>query len=151
HLYLGLGCLDYEWNDLESAEHHLQASIKRVTVREQSWVLIDGFTALARIRRTKGDEAGARALFRQAEEAVDAVDVAWAAPFMAPARARLALAQGQVARADRALREAGPTGDDQPGLWSVIWQTIAARILLALGMPDAALAVLEPLGSSAVA
>src|SRR5262249_2608651 len=99
HLQLALGRLDYEWNDLESAEPHLQASIKRVTAREQAWVLVDGFTALARIRRTHGDEEGARELFRQAEQAVDSVDVAWAAPYLAPAQARLALAQGQAARA----------------------------------------------------
>ena len=67
----GLGELQREWNNLESAERYLEEGILLVKRWSNVWA-IEGYVALAYVRQSKGDEQGARQAIQTAEElAVD--------------------------------------------------------------------------------
>ena len=147
--YVGLGELAYERNELEVARQHVTEGIALC----QQWVyttpLAAGLVTLAWIRQAAGDPAGAL------DAIGEAVRVAPGPPSLfnpVPAqRARLLLAQGDLAAAARWTKECGLDADDEPDYGREPGQLLLARVLLAQGLPGQALALLDRLYAAAVA
>ncbi len=104
---------------------------------------------LAWIRQAAGDPAGAL------DAIGEAVRVAPGPPGLfnpVPAqRARLLLAQGDLAAATHWTKECGLDADDEPDYGREPGQLLLARVLLAQGLPGQALALLNRLYAAAVA
>jgi LuxR family maltose regulon positive regulatory protein len=132
-VYLGMGRIFYEWNDLDAAEQHLQQSLQLARQYDKS---IDTFVIceiyLARQKLARGDVAGAAAMLAETEQSVRQNDFVHRMPEVAAAQVKVLLRQGNItAAADLAGKYELPL--------------IRARVLLAQGDPSAALAVLRPL------
>jgi LuxR family maltose regulon positive regulatory protein len=144
-----LGQLAYEWDDRETAGRRLLEGIRRDPAGEQLWPLLEGHATLARLRAAQGDVAGAREAFQQAEQLLAAVSDPRTASLLVAFRARLALAQGQVARASELLGRGAPPSGDGAAIGRETEQIARGRVLLAEGRPGDALAVLAPAGRAA--
>ena len=146
--YVGLGELAYERNEMEVALQHVTEGIALC----QQWVyttpLAAGLVTLAWIRQAAGDPAGAL------DAIGEAVRVAPGPPGLfnpVPAqRARLLLAQGDLAAAALWTKECGLDADDEPEYGREPGQLLLARVLLAQGLPGQALALLDRLYAAAV-
>ena len=134
--YVGLGEVAYQRNELDRALEHVTEGI--VLCRRFAYTppLATGLVTQAWIRQATGDPAGA----------LDAIDeAAQAAPGppsplnLVPAqRARLLLAQGDLAAAARWTTEHGLGADDQPDYAREPEYLVLARVLLAEGRPGRA-------------
>jgi LuxR family maltose regulon positive regulatory protein len=128
--YLGLARISYQWNDLHSTEQHGHQCVKMTRQVEG----IDTFAAcglvLARLRRARGDVAGALALLHEAETFVRQHGFAHRMADIATAQVLMLLHQGNLAAADRLA-----VMHDLP--------ISRARVHLAQGDSAAALALLE--------
>jgi LuxR family maltose regulon positive regulatory protein len=111
----------------------------------------EGLVVLARVRQALGDQAGALAAAAKAEQAgpsPDVVDLFNPAP---AARARLLLAQGQLAQAAAWAAAKGLDAGDTPSYPREREYLLLARLLLAQGEPERARALLERLQGAAAA
>ena len=100
------------------------------------------------IRQATGDPAGALQAITEAEQASPGP-----AGLLNPVpaqRARLLLAQGDLAGAARWTKECGLTADDEPDYAQESGYLVLARLLLAQDRPGKALALLERLHAAAV-
>ena len=104
---------------------------------------------LAWIRQAAGDPAGALEAIEEAEHA-SPTTAGLLNPFPAQ-RARLLLAQGEVAAAARWTHETGLHADDEPRYPREPGYLVLARVLLAQQRPAEALALLDRLHAAAVA
>ncbi len=128
---LGLARIFYEWNDLETAQYHGEASLKLARQYDQAidrYVICQVF--LARLKWAQGDAADAREILARAEADARARNFALRLPEIASAQAQLALAQGDIAAAARLAENV-----KQP--------LLQARVLLAQGNARAALPILD--------
>ena len=147
--HVGLGEVAYERNELDSALRHVTEGIALCRQFVYTPPLAAGLVALAWIRQATGDPAGA----------LDAIGEAMrAAPIPAgllnpvPAqRARLLLAQGDLAGATRWTTDRGLAADDQLDYPRERGYLVLARVLLAQGRPGPALALLDRLHATAAA
>ena len=130
--YLGLAQIDYQWNDLDTAEQHGQQCLQ-LTRRMES---VDTYASckvfLAGLKLALGDPAGAAALLAEAEAFVRQHNFPHQMPAVAAAQVLTHLRQGNLAAAAH-LAETHPIPISQ------------ARVCLAQGNPSAALAALDPL------
>jgi LuxR family maltose regulon positive regulatory protein len=146
-IYIGLGRLLYEWNRLDEAARCLDEGRKRA---ETGGVhLADIFMTLARVHYAARDvEAMRRAIDAAARSsAMQGISAA----FMAQAElegARLELAQGDVAAAVRWAKGAN-LDTAQPTSWRENEYLTLARVLIAQGMAERALSLLESLHRAA--
>ncbi|MEP7359569.1 MAG: LuxR family transcriptional regulator, partial [Anaerolineales bacterium] len=124
--HLGLARINYEWNDLETAEQHLQKSIALVRLSVPMYRYVATDLVLARLKLARGDAAGAAALLATAEEASRQHNLDYWRPALAAAQVQTLLRQGQLAAAAHYVE----THHD-PLSW--------ARVHLAQGDPAAAL------------
>ena len=111
--------------------------------------LASGLATLAMIRQATGDPAGALEAITEAERASPGP-----AGLLNPVpaqRARLLLAQGDLAAAARFPQENGLGPDDEPDYARESAHLVLARILLAQGRPGPALALLDRLYAAAKA
>lgn len=149
-IYLGLGRLRYEANDLNGAADHLGEAIRRFSaggVPADEAVL-----ALARVRQAQGDSLQARRLVDQAAEVTAARAKLRAAAAAAwPDGVRVLLDQGDVAGARRWVDAAGVGLDREPDLWRAPEYLALARVLVAEGQADAPLPALQALRDAAAA
>ena len=111
--------------------------------------LASGLATLAMIRQAAGDPAGALAAITEAEQASPAPQ-GMLNPVPAQ-RARLLLAQGDLAGAARFPQENGLGPDDEPDYAREPGHLVLARILLARDRPGQALALLDRLHGTAKA
>jgi len=129
--HLGLARIFYEWNDLEAAQSHGEASLKLARQYDQ---VIDRYIIslvfLARLKWAQGDAAGAREILTRAEHDARERNFALRLPEIASAQAALALAQGDIATAARLAENL-----KQP--------LLQARVLLAQGNAHDALIALD--------
>ena len=108
-----------------------------------------GLVMLAWIRQATGDPTGAREAIGEARQAAPGP-----AGLLNPVpaqRARLLLAQGDVAAAAQWTREIGLSADDQPGYAREAEYLVLARVLLAQDHCGRALALLDRLHAEAAA
>lgn len=100
-LHVGLGEILYERDDLPAAEQELRRGLALGARGGEVKVLLPGHVALAHLRHALRDDAGATAALHQAERLMPS-------GFLAAAEARLALATGDDATAERWARGAAP-------------------------------------------
>ena len=111
--------------------------------------LAAGLATLAWIRQASGDPAGAREAIGEARQAAPGP-----AGLLNPVpaqRARLLLAQGNLTEAARWTTESGLGADDEPDYPRERGHLVLARVLLAQGEAERALALLDRLHAAAAA
>jgi LuxR family maltose regulon positive regulatory protein len=112
--------------------------------------LAAGLATLAWIRQAGGDPAGALDAMDEAVRASPGPPPGLLNPIPAR-RARLLLAQGNLAAAARWTQENNLNEDDEPDYAREPGHLVLARVLLAQSRPGPALALLNPLHAAAVA
>ena len=148
--YVGLAEVAYQRNELDTALRHVSEGIGACRQMNFTQPLATGLATLAWIRQAQGDAAGAREAMEEAGQAAPGPGVAGLLNPVPAQRARLQLAQGEVAAAARWAQQRGLGPDDEPGYPREPEYLVLARVLLAQDRPGAALALLERLHAAAV-
>ncbi len=149
--YVGLGEVAYQRNDLDSALRQVTEGIALCQQFVNPAPLATGLVTLAWIRQARGDPGGAREAMGEAGRAASGPDVTGLLDPVPAQRARLVLAQGDVAAAARWTRERGIDADDEPSYPLEPEHLVLARVLLAENRPGPALGLLERLHAAAAA
>jgi LuxR family maltose regulon positive regulatory protein len=149
--YVGLGEVAYQRNELDSALRHVTEGIALCRQFLYPAPLATGLVTLAWIRQAQGDPGGAlEAMDEAGRDALGGAMTGLLDP-VPPQRARLVLAQGDVAAAARWTRERGLDADDEPGYPQEPEYLVLSRVLLAQDRPCPALGLLERLHAAAAA
>jgi LuxR family maltose regulon positive regulatory protein len=149
--YLGVAEVLYERDDLDAAARYATDGIALCRPLAETQPLATGLARLAWIRHTQGDRAGALDAMNEAEQVAPVLGAAGLLNPVTAQRARLQLACGDVAAAAGWARQYGLTTSDEPDYRTEPEHLVLARVLLAQGRPDAALALLERWLTAAVA
>ena len=149
--YVGMAEVAYQRNELEAALRQVSEGIERCRQLNYTQSLGTGLAALAWIRQANGNLAGAREAMGEAERAAPGPGVAGLLNPVPAQRARLLLAQGDVAAAARWTEQRGLGPDDDPGYPREPEYLVLARVLLARARPGPALALLGRLHAAAAA
>jgi len=147
--YVGLADIGYQRDDLDVARRHATEGIALCRQFVHTTPLANGLATLAMIRQATGDPAGALAAIAEAGQA--APGPAGLLNPVPATRARLLLAQGDVAAAARFPAERDLSPDDEPEYARESGHLILARVLLAQDRPGPALALLDRLHTAAAA
>ncbi len=145
---MGLAEVAYQRNELDTALDHVTEGIALCRQFVYTTPLAGGLATLAWIRQATGDPAGALDAIGEAMQAAP-VPPGLVNPVPAQ-RARLLLAQGDLAAAARWTEDRGLTADDEPDYAREPGHLLLARVLLAQGRPGQALALLDRLHAAAV-
>ena len=148
-VYVGLAEVTYQRNELDRALRYVTEGIALERQFLPGTSPTAGLVTLAWIRHATGDPAGALEAIGEAEHA-SPTTAGLLNPFPAQ-RARLLLAQGEVAAAARWTHETGLHADDEPCYPREPGYLVLARVLLAQQRPAEALALLDRLHAAAVA
>lgn len=149
-IYLGMGLLRYEWNDLAGAEVRITEALKRYEAGGRA--APEALLAMARVHQVRGDDGSARTLVEQAGDLVGAGPRLRAdAAAVWPDGVSVLLAQGDVAGARRWVQASGVGLDRQPDLWRATEYFALARVLVAEGQAESALPLLRTLREIAAA
>ena len=151
YAYVGLAELAYQRDELDTARRHATDGIARSRQLSESQPLANGLTTLAWIRQAEGDAAGALDAISEAERAAPGPAVANLLNPVPALRARLLLAQGDLAAAARWTKERGISRDDTPTYAREQEYLVLARVLLAQDLAGQAFALLERLLAAAAA
>ncbi|MGH3163771.1 MAG: LuxR C-terminal-related transcriptional regulator, partial [Streptosporangiaceae bacterium] len=147
--YAVLAEIAYQRDELDVALRHATEGIALCRQFVYTPPLASGLATLAMIRQATGNPAGALEAITEAERASPGP-----AGLLNPVpaqRARLLLAQGDLAAAARFPQENGLGPDDEPDYARESAHLVLARILLAQGRPGLALALLDRLYAAAKA
>ena len=147
--YVGLAEIAYQRDELDLALRHATEGIALCRQFVYTTPLANGLATLAMIRQATGDPAGALAAIGEAVQASPGP-----AGLLNPVpaqRARLLLAQGDLAEAARWTKECGLDADDEPAYPHEPEYLVLARVLLGQGQPGQALALLDRLHAAAAA
>ena len=147
--YVGLAEIAYQRDELDVALRHATEGIALCRQFVYSVALADGLATLAMIRQATGDPAGALEAITEAGQASPGP-----AGLLNPAparRARLLLAQGDLAAAASFAQDNGLGPDDEQDYAREPGHLVLARILLAQEQPRQALALLDRLHAAAAA
>jgi LuxR family transcriptional regulator, maltose regulon positive regulatory protein len=147
--YAVLAEIAYQRDDLDLALRHVTEGIALCRQFVYTTPLANGLAALAMIRQATGDPAGALAAMTEAEQASSG-PAGLLNPVLAQ-RARLLLAQGDLAGAARFAHDNGLGPDDEPDYARESGHLVLARILLAQDRSGQALALLDRLHAAAAA
>jgi LuxR family maltose regulon positive regulatory protein len=148
--YVGLAEAAYQRGELDAALRHATEGIPLCRQLVYSQPLATGLAALAWIRQANGDPGGAREAIAEAGRVASAGVTGLLNPVPAQ-RARLQLAQGDIAAAARWTKQRGLGPDDEPGYPREPEYLVLARVLLAQDRPAQALALLGRLHAAAIA
>ena len=146
---MGLAEIAYQRDELDLALRHATEGIALCRQFVYTPPLADGLATLAMIRQATGDPARALEAISEAGQASPGP-----AGLLNPVpaqRARLLLAQGDLAGAARFPQENGLGPDDEPDYAREPGHLALARVLLAQDRPGQALALLDRLHAAAVA
>jgi len=141
--YVGMAEVAYQRDELADAFGHATQAIARGRQLSESEPLASGLMILAWIRQANGDRAGAVAALEEAEGVAPSPAVANLLNPIPAQRARLLLAQGDLAAGVRWASARGLSPDDEPSYLREQEYLVLVRILLAQGDPAAALALLD--------
>ena len=150
--YVGMAEVAYQRNELDAAHRLVTEGIP--LCRQLNWKtqpLAAGLVTLAWIRQANGDPGGAREAMAEAEPIAPSPSLANLFNPVPAQRARLLLAQGDIAAAARWAQEDGLRTDDEPMYQKEREHLVLARILLAQDQPADALALLDRLQAAAAA
>jgi LuxR family maltose regulon positive regulatory protein len=145
--YAGLAEIAYQRDDLDVALRHATEAIALCRQFVYALPLADGLATLAMIRQATGDPAGALETITEAGQA--APGPAGLLNQVPARRARLLLAQDDLAAAARFPQENGLGPDDEPDYAREPGHLVLARILLAQDRSGQALALLDRLHAAA--
>jgi LuxR family transcriptional regulator, maltose regulon positive regulatory protein len=148
-VYVGLAEVAYQRNELDSALEYVTEGIALERQFLPGTSPTAGLVTLAWIRQAAGDPAGALEAIGEAGH-VSPITAGLLNPFPAQ-RARLRLAQGDVAAAARWTDETGLHAEDEPRYPREPGYLVLARVLLVQQRPAEALALLDRLYAAAVA
>jgi LuxR family maltose regulon positive regulatory protein len=140
---VGMAEVAYERGQLEAALADAAEGV--ALARQLGWTqpLVAGLAVLARARQARGDRDGAQAAVAEAERVGLSPAVVGLLNPVPALRARLALANGEVAQADRWVRARGLAAGDEPSYPHERDHLVLARVLLATDASGEALALLE--------
>ena len=141
--YVGLGEVAYQRNELDSALRQVTEGIALCRQFLYPAPLGIGLVTLAWIRQAQGDPGGALEAMDEAARAALGPAVTGLLNPVPAQRARLLLAQGDVAAAARWVKERGLSPGDEPGYPREPEYLMLARVLLAQDRPAQALMLLE--------
>ena len=147
--HVGLAEVAYQRSDLDGALRHVAEGIALCRSFVYTVPLAAGLTTLAWARQATGDPAGALAAISEAAQAAPGPP-GLVNPVPAQ-RARLLLAQGDLARAQRWTQESGLRADDDPDYPREPGHLVLARVLLTQGRAGQALPLLDRLHAAAAA
>jgi LuxR family maltose regulon positive regulatory protein len=149
-IYMDLGELWYEQNDLETATAHLKEAIKRGEQGKAPRMLAISLVYLARVLQAQGDRTRAFETIQQAEELVRTYDLParYASP-VAAWKVRLWLAQGNVVAAAAWANASGLSVNDELSYARESAHLALARVLIVQGRSEQASAFLERLRQTA--
>ena len=147
--YVGLGEVAYQRNELDTALRHVTEGIVLCRQFVYTPPLAVGLVTLAWIRQASGDPSGALDAMGEAMQASPGPPGLFN-PVPAQ-RARLLLAQGDLAEAARWAAGCGLSADDEPDYPREPGHLVLVRVLLAQGLPGQALALLDRLRTAAAA
>ena len=148
-VHVSLAEVAYQRNELDLALGHVTEGIALCRQFVYTPPLAAGLVTLAWIRQATGDPAGALDAIGEAVRASPGP-----AGLLNPVpaqRARLLLAQGDLAGAVRWTQENGLAADDEPDYPREPGHLVLVRVLLAEGRPGQALALLDRLHAAAAA
>ena len=143
--HVGLAQLRYERNELTAALDHATRGITLCRQLAYTPPLATGLAVVARIRQAHGDPAGALAAMGEAGQVELSRQVIALLNPVPSYRARLLLAQGDVAAAAQWTTAAGLGPDDEADYPRESAYLVLARVLLAHSDPGPALTLLERL------
>jgi len=150
--YVGMAEVAYQRGELDTALQHVTKGIE--LCRQLNWKtqpLAAGLVTLAWIRQANGDPGGAREAIAEAERITPSPSLANLFNPVPAQRARLLLAQGDIAAAARWAQEGCLRTDDEPMYQKEREHLVLARVLLAQDQPAEALALLDRLYAAAAA
>jgi LuxR family transcriptional regulator, maltose regulon positive regulatory protein len=147
---VGLAEVLYERGELDAALQHAVDGVALCRQLAYTPPLAAGLLILARIRHARGDRIGALAAVAEAEGVALGPQVVDRNP-VAALRARLALANGEVAEAAAWVQALGLSAEDEPTYPHEREYLILARVLLATRGAERALGLLERLAALAAA
>ena len=147
--YVGMAQVAYERNELEAARAHVVEGIARCRQYAHTQALAIGLATLAWIRHADGDPAGALDAVAEAERIAPGSEVTSLLNPVPAERARLLLANGDVAGAVRWIRQRGLGVDDTVDYQREREYLVLARVLLARNRPDDAVGLLDRLHRAA--
>ena len=147
--YVGLAEVAYQRNELDAALRTVTEGVALCRQFSYTQPLAAGLATLAWIRQATGDPAGAREAIGEASQAAPGpAGVLNPVPAL---RVRLLLAQGNLTEAGRWTQECGLGPDDDPVYPREPGYLVLARVLLARGEAERALALLDRLHAAAAA
>ena len=134
-----------EWNDLDGAARHLREGL-RLAERGGDFVFLrDGYLAHARLEWARGNLARALAFVQKAEQVVRRHQCGWELALVEAWRARLWLAQGDLAAASQWAQAYGLRVGDELCFLHEFGHLTRARVCLARGDLDGAGQLLDRL------
>jgi LuxR family transcriptional regulator, maltose regulon positive regulatory protein len=148
--HVGMAEVAYQRGELDAALRHLDAGIAPSRQLIFAQPVATGLATLAWIRQARGDPAGALEAMDQATRVAPGQDVAGLLNPVPALRARLLLAQGDLAAAVRWVAQRGLHPDDQPSYPREPGYLLLVRVLLAQQRPEQALGLLDRLDALAV-
>jgi LuxR family transcriptional regulator, maltose regulon positive regulatory protein len=146
---VGLAEVAYQRNGLDAALRYVTDGIALCRQLNFTPPLAAGLVTLSWIRQATGDPARALDAIAEAERA--AAGPPGLLNQVLAQRARLLLAQGDIAAAVRCTKDRGLAADDEPDYPREPGHLVLARVLLAEGRPGEALALLDRLHAAAAA
>jgi ATP/maltotriose-dependent transcriptional regulator MalT len=150
--YVGMAEVAYQRNELDAAHRHVTEGM--ALCRQLNWpaaVPAIGLVTLAWIRQAQGDLGRAREVMEDAGRIAPSPSVANLFSSVPAQRARLLLAQGDIAAAARWAQERGLRADDEPIYQREPEHLVLARVLIAQDRPAQAFTLLERLLAPAAA
>src|SRR5262249_10522222 len=129
----------------EAALRHVTEGIARLRPASHTAPMATGLARLSRIRQATGDPAGALEAIGEAERVAPSPAVTGLVNPVPAQRARLLLAQGNIAAAIRWTQQHGVGPADELSYPHEQEYLVLARVLLAQGRPGEALALLDRL------
>jgi LuxR family transcriptional regulator, maltose regulon positive regulatory protein len=149
--YAGMAEVEYQRDELNAALSHVTEGIARLRAVNHTAPMATGLARLAWIRRATGDAAGALEAIGEAGRVAPSPAVTGLVNPVPAQRARLLLAQGNVAAAARWTEQHGLSPEDEPSYPHEQEYLVLGRLLLAQDHPGEALALLDRLIAQAAA
>ncbi len=149
--FVGMAQVEYQRGELDTALRHVTGGTAQLGPVTHTQTLATGLATLAWIRQANGDAAAALEAMGEAERVAPSPAAAGLVNPVPAQRARLLLAQGDIAGAARWTQQRGLSPDGEPGYPREPEYLVLARVLLAQERPGQALALLQRLLAQAAA
>jgi LuxR family maltose regulon positive regulatory protein len=143
--FVGMAEIEYQRGELDTALRHVTDGTAQLGPVTHTQTVATGLATLAWIRQANGNAAGALEAMGEAERVAPSPAAAGLVNPVPAQRARLLLAQGDIAGAARWAQERGLSPDDEPGYPQEPEYLVLTRVRLAQHQPGQALALLQRL------